>query len=994
MKKLLTLLLAGSALWGAAQTSVYYSTDFKGASLQALGMSALDANADGNTWTPQTSTATFRNLDGQSITAVDRTPVTIGNFENDDWLFTPGILFEAGKTYELELELSKYNYAAVENSLEVKIGAAKTADAQTVTLLTQTDCIYPQLGGNSLWTKRATISVPATGDYYISFHATGKPGQKIGVARLSIAAGVGLSTPASPQNFTVTPDPSGLKKAEISLTAPSLAKDGSSLSALTKVEVRRGEDLAKIFDNPAPGATLTFTDVVPVNGTYTYTATAFTEVGGGDPATAQAFIGVNVPASASDVTAVNTSNNTAKISWQTPTLDKDGNPIASPLISFDVYAKQLYGTDLIPVAKDITANEAEFTLPPVDSTADAEAAPLQAFYSFSVVAKTVQGEAEAAQTLAPVPLGEPYEVPFLESFANGRAATIYSSSALDGNNYWMVTRDFEEVESADRDNGMIFLNGKIGGAAALYTGLVDLGTMQSPTLSYYTYSLTGCDPEDHKLQVTVTATDGTVKQLPLYAPASGWNKTLVPLPDFAGKTVRLEFDGYRGNNTELMLDAIAIENIFTTDLKAAGIAAPSVARSDEPFDIVVSALNAGSEAIPSFIVDLYQDGAKVDTYSGTDLGVGEYANVTFVCKHGILDPEKVTYSAKVSCPADMDTENNDTEAVEITVRKNSYPTVQDLTGEYSKEEGKVTLTWSEPDTSSAQPYETLETFESYPAWANSGVGDWVFVDKDQAQIAGFTEGVMPGIDAYSQQSWWIFDSAHDDFNNGSFATLSGTHFLASMVSGIKGEGYVQNDDWAISPLLFSGAQTITVNARSYSLIETDWESFQVLWSDGSTDPDDFTLIKEFNDIPSQYQAYEVELPEGARRFAIRNVSTGKYVLMVDDVTYIGTGDPAAFSIGGYNVYRDGERMNSEPVEENEFIDTDAGDGKHTYHVSVLYSAGESRLGNAFNANGNSLGVVKDSTPAEYFNLQGQRVQPTAPGIYIRRQGSRAEKIVK
>lgn len=32
-------------------------------------------------------------------------------------------------------------------------------------------------------------------------------------------------------------------------------------------------------------------------------------------------------------------------------------------------------------------------------------------------------------------------------------------------------------------------------------------------------------------------------------------------------------------------------------------------------------------------------------------------------------------------------------------------------------------------------------------------------------------------------------------------------------------------------------------------------------------------------------------------------------------------------------------------------------------------------------------------PAEYFNLQGQRVVNPGPGLYIRRQGDKAEKIV-
>lgn len=976
------------ALLASAQGTVYYSTDFNTSSLASIGFSTIDANNDGTVWTPQTTKNSFRNLDGQSITAVEMTPTSIANQTNDDWLLTPSIRFESGKTYDTEFLLAKYAYAAVENSMEICLGTSKNASSMTTVLVTASECGMPQFGGNSLWTKRATITVDQTGDYFIGIHAIGKPGQKIAVASIKIAPGIGQSTPAAVSNLTVTPDPTGDKKATISFTAPSFAKDGSELTSLTKIEVRRGDDLVKVIDNPAPGSGQSVVDMVPINAEYTYRVTAFSEAGGGDPATASAFIGINIPGAVSDIKAENTSNISAIISWSAPAADKDGNNINPSLITYDVYAGQLYSSSYQLIASGISETETTFTRP---EPAEGEEEPQQSFYSFKIVAKTAQGDGETAQINIPVPLGIPYEVPFMESFANGRVSTIYTAPHLQGNNYWQVTRDFEDVSSADGDNGMVFLNGQIGGSAAFITGLIDLSGMASPTLSYYTYALAGCDPEDHRLQLIITTTDGQEKEYEMYTPAAGWNKTLIPLNDFIGKTVRLRFDGYRLNNTELFLDAISIANIYSTDIETTGIHMPSVVRSDEPFDVIVDVLNAGSTPVASYKVDLYNDGNLVDSYSGVSLPIGAYDHVAFQRVHGILDPETISYYAVVSCDGDMDAANNRTETIESILRKNSYPTVSDLNGEIA--DGVLTLVWSEPDTSDAQPYETLETFESYPSWATQNVGDWIFVDRDQAQISGFIEAVMPGIDNYSQQSWWIFDNSSEDFNNGSFATLSGNRFLASMVSGILGQGYVQNDDWAISPALFGGAQTVTVNARSYSILDSEFESFEILWSDGSTNPDDFTLLQRFENIPSEYQEYSAELPEGARRFAIRNISLGKYVLMVDDVTYIGVGDPASFSINGYNVYRDGIRLNDEPVEENEFVVENpvAGD----YQVSVLYSAGESRLSNAFNPEGLSVGTISAEQPqrAELFNLQGQRVSNPAPGIYIMRKGSESRKVI-
>lgn len=934
------LLIPGKAL-GQGN---YYTCDFKTTDLSSLGYTVLDANNDQATWTPQTSTVDFRQLDGQAIDWVSKTPTLIADAENDDWLITPSIRFEAGKTYKVTLTMAKYNFAAIPPSFEVKLGADKTPAAMTTSLMEMTG--LPQLGGNSLWTFNTEVFVETTGDYYIGLHASGKPGQRFGITNLAILNGVAMVSPAAITDLAVTPDPTGDKKAVITFTAPDKAKDGSALTSLSKIEISRGEDVIKTINNPAVGSPQTYTDNVAVNGLYTYSVAAFTEDGSGDPVSATVFVGINVPAPANSVTAANSANDRAVVSWTAPTTDKDGFPIAASLIKYDVKRQALYSSTWETVATNLEGLTFEDTLPAPTAPAEGEeAAPSQQFYTYAVTAKTVQGEATATNA-TPVPMGKPYDAPFIESFPKGRASTITTSTVYDGNNYWQQTTDFEDVSSADGDNGMIFLSGRIGGAATLHTGLIDLSKIPSPTLSYYTYSIAGSDPADHEVEVVVTATDGTTRSFGKYAPAMGWNKHLCRLDEFVGKTVRVQLTGWRNNNTDLFLDGIAISNIYPRDLKAAALTAPAKARSSEPFEIKVDVLNFGSETSGDYTVNLYRGDNIADTYSSTALAVGQYDHVIFTQTLGILDPEETEYRAEILCDTDDDLTNNATETAKVTLRVNSYPVVADLTGSASG--NTVTLSWSEPDTSKAQPYEILEDFESYDSWATSGIGGWTLVDVDKAQIAGFSEGTMPGIPDYSQQSWWIFDNTHEDFNNGSFATVSGNKFLASMISGIKGQGTVQNDDWAISPELFGGPQTITVNARSYSMLESEFETFEILYSTGSLKPEDFVSVALFANIPNQYLPYEAELPDGAKHFAIRNCSNAKYVLMVDDVTFIPAGDPAAFTINGYNVYRDGVKLNDAPVEENEFVDENAGTGSHDYNVSVLYSAGESKFSNTYN----------------------------------------------
>ncbi len=79
----------------------------------------------------------------------------------------------------------------------------------------------------------------------------------------------------------------------------------------------------------------------------------------------------------------------------------------------------------------------------------------------------------------------------------------------------------------------------------------------------------------------------------------------------------------------------------------------------------------------------------------------------------------------------------------------------------------------------------------------------------------------------------------------------------------------------------------------------------------------------------------------------------------------------------------------------DFVAAEAG---KTYQV-MLYQASGTRISTnakTFTVSGNTaitdIETDSSSAPAEYFNLQGQRVENPVPGLYIRRQGDKAEKV--
>ena len=94
-----------------------------------------------------------------------RATIPMGSVSNDDWLITPGVTLQAGVRYLVMYSFrSNMNYGG---DLEVTVGNAATADAQTTVLES-----YTNLKQNG-WGEYATrqFSVESSGTYHIGFHA-------------------------------------------------------------------------------------------------------------------------------------------------------------------------------------------------------------------------------------------------------------------------------------------------------------------------------------------------------------------------------------------------------------------------------------------------------------------------------------------------------------------------------------------------------------------------------------------------------------------------------------------------------------------------------------------------------------------------------------------------------------------------------------------------------------------------------------------------------
>ena len=276
----------------------------------------------------------------------------------------------------------------------------------------------------------------------------------------------------------------------------------------------------------------------------------------------------------------------------------------------------------------------------------------------------------------------------------------------------------------------------------------------------------------------------------------------------------------------------------------------------------------------------------------------------------------------------------------------------------------------------------VEDFESYTAFTIQNLGQWTLYDGDGRLTAGIQNGYGDYIDypnAGAAMAYQVFNPSKAGLTAATWQPHSGKQVLAAFTSS----RLAANDDWLISPPV-TGGQTVTFWAKSPS--NTTYgtvESIEVLYSEGSTAAADFIKICSTITVPGSWRQISFDLPESARRFAIRCVSDDQSILYIDDIAYRRAADGLTFV--GYNVYRDGEKLTAAPIAEPAYSETMPA-GEHNYAVSVVYTTGESILSPATFVSPSGIGTIlmpeRSSQPAPVYDLSGRRVTRAGKGIYI------------
>lgn len=193
------------------------------------------------------------------------------------------------------------------------------------------------------------------------------------------------------------------------------------------------------------------------------------------------------------------------------------------------------------------------------------------------------------------------------------------------------------------------------------------------------------------------------------------------------------------------------------------------------------------------------------------------------------------------------------------------------------------------------------------------------------------------------------------------------------------------------------------------------ETMEVLYTTDADnlDPKTYQVAKEtFTVNDKAWEQYTAELPAGAKHFALHRNSlkreytnnedmgvtveipgTGSYIMMIDDIEF----KIEAKTVTGYNVYKNGQKVETLAAEKTSYGPVAAADAD-VFYVTAVYADGESEASNLYSISGvaaiEAIEYNRETRNNGFFDLNGRAVKgQLRPGIYIVKKDGKSHKVV-
>lgn len=518
----------------------------------------------------------------------------------DDWLITPPMMMEKGKTYRMTFKAGSYP-DRTKNFLEVRYGSDNTEAAMTNVLLEKFNVQSDNQKGD--WMNSYTVDIVPTEDglQYVGFRCLSEADQLwLYLDDINILEGIQEGAPKTVEDLNIEADETGLPKAKISFRVPLKTVDDKDLTGTLKAEIRRGGEIVYTEADKAPGDMVEFTDEVGSHGNQEYTVRVYAGEVPGMEILSTVFVGNSRPLSPGVVSAKENENKYGEvtITWTAPEKDERGRGIAPENLTYDIE----YAWDNGETGTLVSGiKETSYTYAPKQPT------DKEQFATYMVSAYTPYGKNNVGnRTREQVPVGAAYKAPWKESFVSPLAAPM-GMSLINGTQGcgWGGYNNSDGIDAQDGDNCFAGFRGVAeGNAGSLYTGKLDLSGINDPKLTYWVYKM---GPEDiNTLELSVGGF-GEWESFDLTSMdqlEEGWNKIEIPMEEYAGKTVQVKWVATVKLYSYVLLDNITLDSATSVNEIEEG----SVPVSSRFFTLDGLEIKAPAHGSCCIMVTTYSDG--------------------------------------------------------------------------------------------------------------------------------------------------------------------------------------------------------------------------------------------------------------------------------------------------------------------------------------------------------------------------------------------------
>lgn len=902
----------------------------------------VDANGDTKTWKPG----------GFTGYSVCMKPTADDVSACDDWLISPPVHLEAGKEYRFSLDCGRTLTSGSEELVEVKIGAAQTVAAMTADALPMVT-----VTNRDFETYDNDFTVEEDGYYYLGIHCVSEKAKSgnLKICNLSVKEATPRVAPAAAGTLTYEPGEKGSLEFTCHYTAPTTDVDGEAIDAISKVEIKTNWVTTHEFADVAPGETIDFTTTLYNNGNNKIEAIAYRyDIPGEVAIVDRIFAGPDDPKPVTGLQmTVSDDYKHVTLTWDPVSeVGSHGGWVDPSEVVYYIF--DAFGSYYDPALLETTETTATFDYTDMEG---------QDFVAFQVTAGVGYYYSDAVSTSIAV-VGDADVMPWTESFSNAYYEQVWAvdpESSYSGircgtvyDNELQINADDEEAEpvylnSQDDDNGFFFvLPYEKDAQYGFFSGRIDISGASNPVLEFWYQG------QGSAIDVMVARGDcnfETIRTIDLKEePTEGWTLCRMPLDAYKDcGAVQMELRVRAIHNTDettwsVPIDNIRIRNLVDYNVTVQSVKAPATVKAGEDVSVAVTVVNNGLQSADGVTVEWLCDGKVADETKLDALEPDGKAVVTYSYPTDRFSANMLTPGVRLVWDDDMDVADNEAKTT-VSVEFPPYPAATGV--EAVSADPDIVLSWEAPEYAAlTAPRTRVEDFESdsYEPLTNSDFGGWMFLDIDGGKTYTFLNDSNNPYRT-TPMAFQLYNPVTAGVPDSYLADIP-PHSGDNLLVGWSTNGL--NDNWLISPELSGNAQTVTFWGRSFTIAFP--EAFEVYYSLGGTAPEDFVKVEavanypEDDAVPEVWTEFSFDVPEGACRFAVRHVAYDSYALYLDDFTFEAAGElPATLAVEGYDVYRDGVKVNDGVVEGTTYTDANVAAGTYTYNVVAVYNLGEARV---------------------------------------------------